>query len=148
MNREPPKRPRQEDRAPIRPERVRCIDGGFAFVPNRFLHDGFFASLNHLERSLYLFLLLASDRNGLSFYAHDRICSVLALTFYDYLATRNSLIHKDLIAFDGSRFQVLSLPSKPLAKPSFPLVTRHHMKGPPPTIGQILASAFRRSRKG
>lgn len=37
----------------IRPERIRRIGRGFAFVRNRFLHNGFFASLTHAERSLY-----------------------------------------------------------------------------------------------
>src|SRR5690606_5797195 len=64
-------------RAPIRPERVRRTEGGFAFIPNRFLHGGFFASLDHLERSLYLFLVLAGDRNGVSYYAYDKICATL-----------------------------------------------------------------------
>jgi hypothetical protein len=41
------------NRQPIRPDRVRCVRRGFAAIPNRFLHEGFFASLNHLERSLY-----------------------------------------------------------------------------------------------
>jgi hypothetical protein len=40
-------------------------------------HRGFFAQLSHLERSLYFFIVLAADRNGVSFYAHDRICTEL-----------------------------------------------------------------------
>jgi len=102
-------------RTPVRPDRIRSIGRGFAFIPNRFLHDGFFASLGHAERSLYLFLVLAGDRNGISFYAYDRICATLGITLDDYVATRNSLIDKDLIAFDGTRFQVLSLPPHPVA---------------------------------
>ena len=62
-------------RSLIRPDRVRSTQGGFAFLPNRFLHGGFFASLNHRECALYLFLVLAADRHGLSYYRHDRICS-------------------------------------------------------------------------
>ena len=60
-SRRPPYRP------PPRPDRIRRITGGFAFVPNEFLHHGFFASLGHTERSLYFFLVLAGDRNGVSF---------------------------------------------------------------------------------
>lgn len=59
-------------RTPPRPDRIRRITGGFAFVPNELLHQGFFASLSHPERSLYFFLVLAGDRNGVSFYAHVR----------------------------------------------------------------------------
>ena len=103
-----PRRP-PPSRAPIVPDRVRRIDGGFTFVPNRFLHDGFFAQLTHVERSLYLFLVLAADRDGISFYSYDRICATLEITLDDYLAARNALVDLDLVAFDGTRFQVLSL---------------------------------------
>ena len=53
-----------------------------------------------------------SDRNGLSFYSYDKICTLLELTIEEYITSRNSLIEKDLIAFDGTLFQVLSLPQK------------------------------------
>ncbi len=98
----------------INPERVRRIAGqSFAYIHHRFLRDGFFASLTDEQRSLYLFLVLVADRNGVSFYSYDRICSTLELTLDRYIETRNALIDNDLVAFDGSRFQVLSLPSKP-----------------------------------
>lgn len=54
-------------RAPIVPDRVRRIGGcSFAFILHRFLRDGFLASLSSDERSLYFFLVLAADRNGIS----------------------------------------------------------------------------------
>ena len=92
--------------------RIRRIDGGFSFIPHRFLREGFLASLNQKELLLYLFLIMASDRNGLSFYSYDKICTLLELSLEEYMASRNSLIEKDLIAFDGTFFQVLSLPQK------------------------------------
>ena len=101
-------------RTPPRPDRIRSTAGGFAYLPNRFLHDGFFASLTHAERSLYLFLVLAGDRNGVSYYSHERICSALELPLDEFLELRNRLIDKDLVAFDGTRFQVLSLPPRPV----------------------------------
>jgi len=93
-------------------ERIRCIDGGFSFIPHRFLMEGFLASLNQKELLLYLFLVIASDRNGLSFYSYDTICTLLELSLDEYIASRNNLMQKDLIAFDGTLFQVLSLPQK------------------------------------
>ena len=92
--------------------RIRRIDGGFSFIPHRFLREGFLASLNQKELLLYLFLIMASDRNGLSFYSYDKICTLLEHNLEEYMASRNSLIEKDLIAFDGTLFQVLSLPQK------------------------------------
>ena len=127
-------------RALIRPDRVRGTQGGFAFVPNRFLHGGFFASLSHRERSLYLFLVLAADRQGVSYYHPDRICSTLEMTLDEYLLARDSLIAKDLIAFDGSRFQVLSLPASPVVQPRPPLLTQDDLDArDPATIRQLIA---------
>jgi hypothetical protein len=101
-------------REPIRPERVRRIGpDGFAFVPNRFLRDGFFVALGPAERELYFLLLVAADRNGVSFYHYDSICSLLQMQLETYLQARNALIERDLIAYDGRRFQVLSLPEQP-----------------------------------
>jgi len=96
-------------------ERVRRIHGGFSFIPHRFLTDGFLTSLNQKELLLYFFLVLVSDRHGVSFYAYDSICSLLQLTLDDYLKARDGLIKKDLIAFDGTLFQVLALPPEPIS---------------------------------
>jgi len=116
MSRESPRPTRATiHRAPIAPKRVRAIGAeSFAFIPHRFLRHGFFAALTMDERGLYLFLVLAADRYGVSFYHYDTICSVLQLPLESYLEARNGLLHKDLIAFDGTRFQVLALPEQPL----------------------------------
>lgn len=135
-------------RPPIRPDRVRRIEGGFAFVQNRFLHDGFFASLSHPERSLYLFLVLAADRNGVSYYSYDRICTALEMVLDDYLAVRNGLIDKDLIAFDGTRFQVLALPAAPVFVPARPLVRNADFEeADPATVRTIIRNSLRGARQ-
>ncbi len=93
--------------------RIRRIGGGFAFIPHRFLTGGFVSALGPDELLLYLFLVLAADRYGLSFYGYDKICSLLEMDLDRYVAARGGLIRQDLIAFDGMLFQVLSLPSAP-----------------------------------
>ena len=98
------------------PGRVRRIQGGFSFIPHRFLTDGFLASLDQTEILLYFFLVLASDRNGLSFYSYDAICTFLKITADEYIEARDSLMNRDLIAFDGSLFQVLDLPKEPVQR--------------------------------
>ena len=98
------------------PDRIRCIQGGFSFVPHRFLADGYFASLIPHELLLYFLLVLAGDRNGVSFYSYDKICTLLQMTLDRYIMARDNLIDKDLIAFDGTLFQVLDLPSKPVGQ--------------------------------
>lgn len=96
------------------PNRVRRIKGGFSFIPHRFFADGFLAVLDQKEILLYLFLIIVSDRNGLSFYSYDAICTLLQFSVDEYVEARNGLIKKDLIAFDGTLFQVLDLPGKPV----------------------------------
>jgi len=131
-------------RSPIVPERIRSINGqSFAFLPHRFLRDGFLSSVSPDELRLYMFLVLAADRNGISFYSYERICSLLEIDIDHYLDARNGLIDKDLLAFDGTRFQVLSLPDKPRWKRSRPLRTAKHMEtSDPATVRQIVRGSF------
>jgi len=110
------------------PNRIRHIQGGFSFIPHRFLTDGFLASLSQIEILLYLFLIIASDRNGLSFYSYDAICTLLQLNVDQYIEARNALIKKDLIAFDGALFQVLDLPGKPAQKKEVKLSSQLHRR--------------------
>ena len=76
--------------------------------------DGFLSSLKHKEILLYFFLVVVSDRYGLSFYSYDAICSILQFTLDECNEAADGLIEKDLIAFDGKIYQVLDLPSKPV----------------------------------
>jgi hypothetical protein len=101
----------------LNPNRIRYIEGGFSFIPHRFITDGFLSSLRQKELLLYLFLVLVSDRNGISFYCYDAICSLLQLSVDEYMEARDGLIKKDLIAFDGTLFQVLDLPKSPVKAP-------------------------------
>ncbi len=127
----------------LNPERIRHIDGGFSFIPHRFLFDGFLASLSQKELLLYLFLTLASDRNGLSFYSYDAICTLLQLNLDQYVEARNSLIDKDLIAFDGTLFQVLDLPANPIAGPTPKTVSDFDQEETVYPIAQLLKQTFK-----
>jgi hypothetical protein len=128
---------------PLIPQRLRSIQGSFAYIEHRFLRDGFFGALSHHELLLYFLLVLVSDRQGLSFYSYDKLCSLLALNLDDYLQARDGLIQKDLIAFDGTIFQVLSLPERPEWSPSSILRTPADMeRKDPATIDSICRKAF------
>ncbi len=126
----------------LSPDRIRKIEGSFSFIPHRFLSDGFLAALSQHELLLYLFLILAADRYGLSFYNCNSICSLLGLTADQYQKTRNDLIGKDLIAFDRTIFQVLSLPAP---------LNAHQRQKPrltlgkdPVSIAQVLQQSLKR----
>jgi len=127
----------------LNPDRIRCIDGGFSFIPHRFLTDGFLQSLQQQQLMLYLFLVLAADRHGLSYYSYGRICSFLNMALEQYSSARDGLIEKDLIAFDGTLFQVLSLPASP-AQGSMN-TSGWQLKGrqAPAAIGPIIAQLFK-----
>lgn len=100
----------------ICPELRRILAPPFAWIDRRYLFNGFLAELSHQENLLYFFLVLAADRDGLSFYSYDKICTLLKLDVDDYGRARNGLITKGLIAFDGCQFQVLALPARLLAR--------------------------------
>lgn len=115
------------EKHPLNPERIRKINGSFAFIEHRFLRDGFWASLDPQELLLYLFLILVADRKGLSYYSYDKICTLVGFSLDEYLKARDSLIAKDLITFNGRLFQVLSLPEN-VAKPSQPAASNQYQK--------------------
>ena len=97
----------------LNPCRVRRINGGFSFIPHRFLTGGFYNCLSSEEKNLYMFLVLASDKNGLSYYSDKSICSYTGLSHDIYVNARDGLVQKDLVEFDGVIFQVLELPVHP-----------------------------------
>lgn len=135
-------------RNPLVSNRVRQINGSFAFIEHRFLRHGFWATLGHHELLLYFFLVLVSDRQGLSFYSYDKICSLLAISVDEYIMARDSLINKDLLAFDGTFFQVLSLPRSPVNQSTKLLKNRDDMEtSDPATIGQIIHKQFNRDHE-
>ena len=93
--------------------RIRAIQGGFAFVPHRFLKDGFIKRLDPEELLLYLFLIMVSDAYGLSYYGDSSLCRLLKMDPGELERCRQSLIDEDLIAFESPLYQVLELPPKP-----------------------------------
>lgn len=128
---------------PLVPNRLRSIQGSFAYIEHRFLRDGFFQVLSRNELLLYFLLVLVSDRQGLSFYGYDKLCALLELSLDDYLEARNGLIKKDLIAFSGTIFQVLSLPDRPIRALSSLLRTPEDMeRKDPATVEHICRMAF------
>lgn len=126
---------------PLVTRRIRKINSSFAWIPHQFLRKGFWTSLNHHELLLYLFLVLVADRQGVSYYSFDKICFLLAITTEEYIAARNSLIDKDLIAFDGYLFQVLSLPNN-TPHPQHRQSREKRAANEPAPIGRIIAEAL------
>lgn len=99
-------------------ERIRKITGSFSWIDHRFISGGFIRDLSREEILLYLFLVAVSDRQGLSFYHDDRICSLLKTDLAALGEARETLGERGLIAWRAPVYQVLALPAQPLALPS------------------------------
>jgi hypothetical protein len=82
------------------PQSVRKIESSFAWIDHRLLRNGFVQVMSHEEQVLYLFLALAADRNGVSFYRQEKICDILGLDFGPFRIARDRLIDLKLIAFE------------------------------------------------
>ena len=131
------------EKSPLCPERVRKIPGSFACIEHRFLRDGFWTTLSQHALLLYGFFGLVADRNGRSYYSYEKICTLLQGSLDDYLVARNALIHKDLIAFDGHLFQVLSLPPTPVRERPRPLHSPAQMEqADPATIRRLIRDSL------
>ena len=94
----------------LNPKRIRKINGSFAFIEHCFRR--FIKHLSSEELLVYLFLILAADEQGLSYYSPETICSHLNLSPDQYRQALNRLISRDLVAFQEPLFQVLSLPQR------------------------------------
>ena len=100
----------------LEPNRLRFIPPSFAWIDRSLRQQGLLAVLSAEEIVLYVFLVLAADREGLSCWRVDRMERELPLFSAGIVPARKGLIDKGLIAFrpwgrrgvDGS-YQVLSI---------------------------------------
>jgi hypothetical protein len=94
----------------LNPRRIRKINGSFAFIEHRF--RDWIKTLSPEELLIYFFLVIAADKQGLSYYSPETICSQLKMSIHPYRQALKSLISRDLVAFREPLFQVLSLPQR------------------------------------
>ncbi len=107
-----------QEKPVINLRKIRQIKGGFSFIPNRFLNDGLFKSLDHCELILYFFLVLAADRFGMSWYGDSSIKTFTKLNQNQLDESRQTLIEKELITVRCPFVQVLELPDRPVVSSS------------------------------
>ena len=88
------------------PQKVRKIENSFAWIDHRLMRNGFFEVMAHQDLVLYMFLILAADRNGVSFYRKEKICDAVSLDFSQFEIAKDRLINMKLIAFES--YSVLS----------------------------------------
>lgn len=98
----------------LNPSRVRKIKRSFSWIDHSFITGGFLGDLSAVEILLYFFLVTVSDRNGISFYHDDKICSLIKIGLTSLGEAREGLTAKSLLAYEHPIYQVLSLPSEPV----------------------------------
>ena len=98
------------DKSIIITHRKRKISGSFGWIEHRFIREGYIKALSKKEILLYFFLVLVSDKNGISFYGADRVMSLLQLEEAAYFGALSGLEQKDFIYRQGNKVQLLSLP--------------------------------------
>ncbi|MFH1615927.1 MAG: hypothetical protein ABIG61_12695 [Planctomycetota bacterium] len=83
------------------PKNTRNIKGSFAWLDHRLMRNGFMETMTHLDMALYLFLVLAADKNGVSFYRKEKICEVVSLDYNQFEIAKDHLVDMNLIAFES-----------------------------------------------
>jgi hypothetical protein len=104
------------DRNIISVERKRQIIGSYSVIEHRFIREGHINDLSQKEILLYFFLVVVSDRNGISFYGADKVISMLKISEADYFGSLSGLEQKDYILRAGNKIQLLSLPPRSPAR--------------------------------
>jgi len=94
-------------RSPVDPERVCTLPGHFAWIDHR-LRDRL-RELSLAEIALLVFLHLAADKSGLSFWADATIARKLPLGEGDIVQARFRLVAKGLVAYRDPLYQLLPL---------------------------------------
>jgi hypothetical protein len=82
------------------PHRVRKIAGTFGWIDHRLLREGHLRALTSDDMGLYLFLVLAANRDGVSFYRKDKIADALGLSWDAVEQARRRLVARNLVAFE------------------------------------------------
>lgn len=113
----------------LRPDRLRQVPPSFNWVDHRLMRDHYLDRCDCTSLALYLFLVIVSDVQGLSFYSDASVCRRLKIDPLQLSAARAQLEKAGLIAFRKPLYQVLSL--DPLAQPP----------GVEPRAGQTLSVA-------
>jgi hypothetical protein len=89
--------------------RIRSADR-FGWVDRDLVFGGCFARMSLPARSLYVFLCVAANRDGVSWYSDLRLREMVGVSQDELVNARLELVRLDLVAFESPYSQVLSLP--------------------------------------
>ena len=109
----------------LRPERLRQVPEQFSWVDQGLVQRHFIDRCEAHAAALYLFLLIVSDAQGLSYYGASTLALRLHLSTEELGVARAQLIELDLIAYQAPLYQVLALPGTRVAQRTAPSVPAH-----------------------
>lgn len=92
------------------PERLRKLPNQWSWVDQRLVRLDSIPRCDARAWAMYLFLITVGDKNGLSYYADSSISEWLGLNEEEIKISRRILINANLIVYQNSLYQVLSLP--------------------------------------
>jgi hypothetical protein len=118
---------------PIHPQRIRKVPTQFSWVDHRLVRERYIESITHAAATLYLFLVIVADSQGMSYYSDGSITERLSMDSLTLEQARCNLLGAGLIAYRKPLYQVLSLDSQVIDQPS---PARDPLKQPLP-IGRI-----------
>jgi hypothetical protein len=85
------------------------VPPSFNWVDHRLVRDHYLESCDCTALALYLFLVVVSDAQGLSYYSDASVCRRLKIDPLGLATARAQLEKADLIAYRRPLYQVLSL---------------------------------------
>lgn len=96
-------------KAPFARDRIRRIAGGFGWVDHRVVRDHYVERCSHGALALYLFLVVVSDGEGVSWWSERSLSERLGMEIDRLRQARAELEAADLVAFQTPVWQVLQL---------------------------------------
>jgi hypothetical protein len=81
------------------PARIRKIQGSFAWLDHRLLREGHLEGLTLVDLAVYVFLVLAADSRGLSFYSKATITKKLQIDWDAFEGAKARLLERGYLAF-------------------------------------------------
>lgn len=116
------------------PSRIRRLPAHYSWVDHRLVRQNRLHALSAEALSLYLFLLVVADKDGISYYGKEKIHKHLPVLS---LATaRDELIEQGLIAYLPPFYQVLEISDLVTVSANLPKVPR---TGQPRSFAEIIA---------
>jgi hypothetical protein len=128
------------------PDRVRKVAEGFGWLDHRLLREGWLEQMMTSEIAVYVFLVLAADRHGVSFYRREKIARILGLDIAEVARALGLLVKRGLVAFkpfsgaspDGFH-QVLDVPACSVGQSR----EERRLGGAPEAIGAIVGKLLK-----